>query len=210
MFKIKYNRSYFDSNINVIAVTKYVSKECLQEYYDNNYRNFGENRVDSFLEKKEFFKKDDIKWHFIGHLQKNKCKKVINEIDYLHSLESIELAKNINKYANKEIKCFIEINISNEENKYGINKEDLFKFYEEVSIYDKIKVIGLMCICENTDNEEVLNNSFQEMNRLLNELNNKFNLELKELSMGMSNDYQIALKNNATYIRIGSMLIEEN
>ena len=209
MYKIKYNRDYFGEDVNVVAVTKYLGKEYLSMYYENGYKEYGENRVNSFLEKYAYFHKDDIKWHFIGHLQKNKCKNVINKIDYLHSLESLELANLINKYSDKKVNCFIEININEEESKYGIKKDDLFSFYEEVVKYEKVNIIGLMCIAKNTLDQEYLYNSFKEMNNLLNQLNNKYNVNLKELSMGMSNDYELAIKNNATYIRLGSILIEE-
>ena len=113
----------------------------------------------------------------------------------------------INKYSNKKLDVFIEINIDEEESKYGIKSNLLFDFYKELIQFEKINVIGLMCICKNSNNEVELDNSFKKMNLLLQELNNKFNTNFKELSMGMSGDYQLAIQNNATYIRIGSMLM---
>lgn len=208
MYKVKISRNYFSKG-KIIAVTKYVNKEVLEDYYTNGFYEYGENRVDSFLEKYDYFHKPEIKWHFIGHLQRNKTKEVINKIDYLHSLESILLAKEIQKYANKKVKCFIEIKISNDENKYGILPEELLNFYQELLNYDKIEVIGLMCIASLTKDNTIIEKEFQKMNDLLKILNQTYNLNLKELSMGMSNDYVLALKYNATYLRIGSLLLEQ-
>ena len=131
-------------NVTLVAATKYVDSERMIELLDNGINNFGENRVDSFLKKYVDLLDYDITWHFIGHLQRNKAKMVIDKIDYLHSLDSLELAKIINKLRDKPLNCFIEVNINDEESKNGVKLEELDSFISEVIKYENINIIGLM------------------------------------------------------------------
>ncbi len=192
-----------DSNVCVVVATKYLHYEDMKELFKYNLYDFGENRVDSFLLKYENLKDYNIKWHFIGHLQRNKVKSVVNKIDVLHSLDSISLASLIDKFSDKVLDCFVEVKFSLKDSKHGILKSDLKHFLNELKDYKKINVIGLMTITDidMTDNEK--NNIFNE----LNILKNKY--DLLYTSMGMSSDYLIALNNNATHIRLGSILLED-
>ncbi|MDL2292650.1 YggS family pyridoxal phosphate-dependent enzyme [Acholeplasma sp. OttesenSCG-928-E16] len=140
----------------------------------------------------------DIKWHFIGHLQRNKADKVINEIDCLHSLDSFELAKLINEERKESIDCFIQVNLTKESSKYGVNIENLDSFIETIKKYDKINVVGLMAMGKQDDPVKT-----EEVFASLSDLKTKYGL--KYLSMGMSDDYLIAIKHNATHLRIGSL-----
>ena len=156
---------------SIIAATKYGDKEDIKHLYDLGIRNVGENRDKSFLEKYEELSNLDIKWHFIGTLQTKKVKSLINKIDYLHSLDSIKLANEINKYRVKPLECFIEVNISKEETKEGIFVEDLDFFIEELKKYDKIKVVGLMTMAPNTDDIEIISNCFYQLSLLKDKYN---------------------------------------
>lgn len=124
---------------NVIAVTKYVTIDRAKEAYDVGLRHFGENRLEGFLEKKSALP-NDVTMHFIGSLQSRKVKEVINEIDYLHALDRLSLAKEINKRADHEIACFIQVNVSGEESKHGIALNEVNHFIEQIQQYDKIKL----------------------------------------------------------------------
>ena len=195
------------SNVNLVAATKYIAKEELLSLYQNGIKNFGENRVDSFLEKYEYLKDyQEISWHFIGHLQRNKAKLVINKINYLHSLDSIELAKIIEKERKEPLPTFIEVSINLEESKNGVPYYQIDEFVNEVLKYKKIKLVGLMMMAVkgslNTDEQ------FHKLKELRDELEKKFNISLPYLSMGMSEDYISAIKEGATHIRLGRILYE--
>ncbi|MCF7923839.1 MAG: YggS family pyridoxal phosphate-dependent enzyme [Candidatus Izimaplasma sp.] len=194
----------------LIAVTKYVGNEEVRSLLAAGINDLGENRVKNFLEKYETFKADDITWHFIGHLQSKKVKKMINKIDFLHSLDRISLADEIEKRRNKPLPCFLEVNIANDPNKYGLKPENVLDFYNKIKDYDKINVIGFMGMAKHTDNLAIIKENFQ----VLLDLKNLFDQKIKDnkvskLSMGMSNDFEIAIEMGATHLRIGSFLYEE-
>ena len=184
----------------IVCASKYVLSDSIRKMYNLGIKNMGENRVQAFLIKYDELKDLDIIWHFIGHLQTNKVKDMINKIEYLHSLDSIKLANEIEKYATKKIKCFIEIN-SGEENKTGISYDLALDFYNELKKYEKIEVVGFMTMAPNTTDENVIRNCFLK----LKDFRDKIDPNLF-LSMGMSNDYKIALECGATHIRLGSIL----
>lgn len=195
------------SNVKIVAATKYVGPALMMDLYNHNIKDFGENRVDAFLEKYEALKDvKDINWHFIGHLQRNKCKDIINKIDYLHSLDSLELAKMIDKYREKPLNTFIEVSINLEENKNGVDYHNIYDFVSELSKYKNIKLVGLMMMAIKNDTEDDLNDQFKRLADLKCELEKKFNINIPYLSMGMSNDYECAIKNGATHIRLGRVL----
>ena len=195
------------SNVNIVAATKYVDSNDLIDLYNHGVKDFGENRVDSFLKKyNDLYLYQDIKWHFIGHLQRNKCKDIINKIDYLHSLDSLELAKMIDKYRTKPLDTFIEVSINLEENKNGVNFNNIEEFLNEVLKYKNINIVGFMMMAIKNDTEDDLANQFKRLNDLRNEMENKLNIKLPYLSMGMSDDYKIAIKEGATHIRLGRIL----
>ena len=192
----------------IVAATKYVGPEVNRELFVAGIHEMGENRVDSFLEKYEALKDLPIIWHFFGVLQSRKVRSVIDKIDYLHSLESISLASEINKRRKVPLKCFVQVNISGEPNKSGLDETKVISFIKSLAKYDKIEIVGLMTIAKLTFDDEVLNGYFRRMKELQTEVQ-ALNLPYapcNELSMGMRNDYLIALKNGATVIRIGRIL----
>lgn len=197
------------NNINLVAATKYVDSFVMEEMLKNSINNFGENRVDAFLEKYEKLKDyKNIKWHFIGHLQKNKAKKIIDKIDYLHSLDSIELARIIDNNRSHPLNCFIEVSINEEETKNGVKIKDLDNFIRELRSFTNINIVGLMMMSKLNSDEKSLDEQFEKLSKLKDELEIKFNIKIPYLSMGMSDDYKVALKHNATHIRLGRILFE--
>lgn len=194
-------------DINIIAVTKYVSDNRVDEAIKAGLSNFAENRAENYLERKNNFQGNT--WHLIGTLQSRKVKDVINEVDYFHALDRISLAKEINKRAEKTINCFLQINVSKEESKHGIFIEDVEKFLFELKKYEKIKIIGLMTMAPFTSEDKVVRSCFRNLKELRDNIQT-LQLEYAPcefLSMGMSNDYIIAIEEGATHIRIGSALV---
>ena len=193
-------------DVTIVAATKYVDSSDMLDLYNAGITNFGENRTDAFIDKYNQLFEYDITWHFIGHLQKNKAKDIINKIDYLHSLDSLELAKIIDKNRKTPLKVFIEVSVNLEENKNGVAYFKLNDFYQELLQYKNIEVVGLMMMAIKQDDDVHLEKQFNKLNELRCELENKFNKKLPYLSMGMSDDYKIALKCGATHIRLGRIL----
>ena len=194
------------SGVTLVAATKYGDATDLKCLYDAGVTNFGENRVDAFLNKYELLKDLDISWHFIGHLQRNKAHLVVDKIDYLHSLDSLELAKMIDKYRTSPLNCFIEVSINLEENKNGVPYYKLKEFIKECLEYKNINIIGLMMMAVSASSDTSLHEQFRKLKELQKEISDELNIPLPYLSMGMSNDYQIAIKEGATHIRLGRIL----
>ncbi len=191
----------------IVAATKYVGVDTIKELYDEGINNIGENRVKSFLEKYELLHDLDIKWHFIGQLQSKKVKKVINKIDYLHSLDRFSLADEIQKHRTLPLKCFVEVNISRESSKTGLDPDEVVSFCQKIIKYDRIIVVGLMGMAELTDDEDTIRREFAILTGLKDKINScDLGIDIKYLSMGMSNDYKIAIECGATHLRIGSIL----
>ncbi|OZM58516.1 YggS family pyridoxal phosphate-dependent enzyme [Lottiidibacillus patelloidae] len=201
-------RNRQETEVNVIAVTKYVSLKTAQEAIEAGVKHLGENRVEGFLEKFETLN-GKAKFHFIGTLQSRKVKDVINEIDYLHSLDRLSLAKEIEKRAENEVNCFIQVNVSGEDSKHGIAPEDVKDFVEKIKDYSKVKVVGLMTMAPNIEDKEKIRTYFRDLKSLQMDVQalNIRNAPCLELSMGMSNDYEIAIEEGATFVRIGSALV---
>lgn len=201
-------KSEVPENVTIIGVTKYVDAKVAKELFDSGITHLGENRPDVFLEKYSEIK-GDVTWHFIGTLQTRKVKNVINKIDYLHSLDRLSLAEEIQKRAAGKVKCFVQVNIVEEENKHGLMVEEVLGFIKEMASYDKIEVIGLMTMAPFTNDEQVIRDCFASLRGLQKKV---LTLDLphapcKELSMGMSDDYQIAIEFGATFVRLGRCLI---
>ena len=191
--------------VNIIAVSKTFPISNILPLINANHIHFGENKVQEALEKWTEIKKDlpNIKLHLIGNLQTNKVKFALPLFDYIHSLDSLKLAKKISDEQikkNFKPKIFIQINIGNEDQKNGINKEDLEPFYKKCTEEFNLNIIGLMCLPPFDKNSQPF---FLEMKRISQTLN------LNELSMGMSNDYMEAVSSGATYVRIGSKIFGE-
>lgn len=191
--------------VTLVAATKYGDVSDILELMSHGVNNIGENRVDAFLSKYEILKDNkEIKWHFIGHLQRNKCKNVINFIDYLESLDSLELAEMINKYRTTPLDTFIEVSINLEENKNGVPYYEVESFINNLKQYQNINIVGLMMMA--IKGSEDTTSQFRKLRLLRDELEKKCAVKLPYLSMGMSDDYKEALNEGATHIRLGRIL----
>ncbi len=192
-------------NAKIVVATKYMDIENTRKIVEAGLNELGENRTDMFLEKYEALKDLDIKWHFFGVVQSRKVKDVANKIDCLHSLDKLSLAMELDKRLEDTLDCFVQVNISEEVNKQGIPANRVKPFIKSLSKCTKIRVVGLMCIAKMTYDEELLARYFSKMKKLQEEVE-AMNLDYApchELSMGMSNDYKVALQNGSTLIRIG-------
>ena len=195
------------SDVTVVAATKYVDSNDIRELYKHNVKNYGENRVDAFLKKYDELKNlSDIKWHFIGHLQTNKAKDVINKIDVLESLDSLKLASIIEKERTTPLDTFIEVSINLEENKNGVNYKEINQFMESVLKYKKVHVVGFMMMAIKGDKDEDILKQFKALKYLKERVEKDFNINLPYLSMGMSDDYKEAIKASTTHVRLGRIL----
>lgn len=206
---VKENLEHIKNELNthqptIIAVTKYVTIERAKEAYEAGITHFGENRIEGLLEKKEALK--DATFHFIGTLQSRKVKDVINVIDYLHSFDRMSLAKEIQKRARQPVKCFIQVNVASEASKHGFNIDEVEDVLASLQAYDKVQVIGLMMMAPHIDDELVLTRYFESLRALRDKLSKTYP-NCTELSMGMSNDFALAAKCGATYVRIGTKLV---
>lgn len=190
-------------NVNIVAVSKYHSKEEIDAVAKEGLITFGENRVQEFLEKYN----PKYKWHIIGHLQTNKVKYIIGKVEMIESLDSIKLAKEIEKQAAKHDviqNVLVQIKISKDELKTGLPIEETDSLLKEVSTYPHIKLKGFMCVASHTDNIQLIEEEFSMMNDLYK--NYKDLYQLDTLSMGMSNDYELAIKHGSNTVRIGSAI----
>ncbi len=194
------------ANVRIVCATKYVESKDMLKLLENGLFEFGENRVEAFLNKYKELANQNIIWHFIGHLQTNKAKEVIQKIDYLHSLSSLKLAKIISKNRLTPLKCFVEVNINAEENKSGLPVAELNNFIAEVKDLPNVELVGLMAMSKASSTAQEKYMQFKYLHELLEKINEDFNLNLKELSMGMSDDYEEAIKAGATFIRLGRIL----
>lgn len=197
------------SNVVLVAATKYVTPIEMKQLLNHGINNFGENRVEAFIEKYQALKDEDIKWHFIGHLQRNKASEIINKIDYLHSLDSLKLCDIIEKERSKPLDCFIEVSINEEESKNGVIIHEIDSFMDKVLTYKNINVVGFMMMSIKYSSSEELNAQFKKLVLLKQRLENKYQRSFPYLSMGMSDDYLIALENGATHIRLGRILYDD-
>jgi pyridoxal phosphate enzyme (YggS family) len=207
------NSKIKNTNVMLIAVSKYRDIDSIKQVYDAGIKNMAENRVQEFLDKYDSLPKD-ISWHMIGHLQTNKVKYIIGKVCLIHSLDSIHLAEEIDKQSKaKSIQSdvLIQINIANEKSKYGFEKEEIYNAVEQINKMDNVNIKGLMCIAPLDASKEELNNYFCDMKSIYEQLKIMYNTnkaEMKYLSMGMSNDYMTAVKNGANVVRIGSAIFE--
>ncbi|MGG5316804.1 YggS family pyridoxal phosphate-dependent enzyme [Enterococcus sp. AZ072] len=198
--------------VTLIAVTKSVDSSATEELVKLGVNNLAENRVDKLLEKKESLSQyTQISWHLIGNLQRRKVKSIINHIDYFHALDSVRLAQEIQKRATHKINCFIEVNISGEESKHGIRPEELTAFVHELADLSNVSIVGLMTMAPFDADDETIRSIFASLKNLQEEI---CSLKLKyapctELSMGMSQDFPLAIIEGATYIRVGTALFKK-
>jgi pyridoxal phosphate enzyme (YggS family) len=194
------------ADVRVIAVTKSVDEKTTRELAETGQKDMAENRVDKFLAKKAALKDfPEITWHLIGTLQRRKVKEVINEVDYFHALDSLRLASEIQKRADHAIRCLIEVNVSGEESKHGVSPAELVELVQSMKELDKVQIVGLMTMAPLEAEAPEILHLFQELKKLQEKVHD---LGLSyapctELSMGMSNDYPLAVEAGATMIRVG-------
>lgn len=198
--------------IQLIAVSKTVDVDKIEEAVLAGHFAFGENRVQELVRKHAYFDANkEIEWHLIGHLQTNKVKQVIDKVSLIHSLDRISLAEEIEKQASKIgkiIPCLIELNIGEEESKFGLKKEELENFLSEIAKYPHILVKGLMTVAPYSNNGEEVRWVFREMKEIFEKLKkrNEDKISMEILSMGMSNDFLIAIEEGATMVRVGTSI----
>jgi len=204
---VKQVRRQIAGRAQIVAASKYVGPDVIKALYDNGITIMGENRADALLEKITELEVP-VKWHFIGTLQSRKVKSIIQHLDCLHSLDRLSLAKEINKHRQSPLTCFIQVNVSGEASKEGIKPSQLLDFLEALKPYDKIQIRGLMTMAPNTEDEAMIRKTFAGLRALKDQAQQAGYDQLTELSMGMSNDYHIALEEGATLVRLGSVLFQ--
>jgi pyridoxal phosphate enzyme (YggS family) len=197
-------------DVTIIAVTKYVSAERAQEAVDSGIMHLAENRKEGLLEKLEFIHDERVTWHLIGTLQTRKVKDIVGKVDYFHALDRLKLANELNKRIKKgTLSCFVEMNISGEESKHGINEDNLDTFIDALAEFEHLRIVGLMTMAPNTEDLDVIRHVFHQLRMLRDSIRDR-NLDYApctELSMGMSHDYEIAVEEGATFVRIGTSLV---
>ena len=196
------------SEVTLIAVSKTKPAEILKEAYDLGIRVFGENKVQELTEKYEVLPKD-IRWHMIGHLQTNKVKYIADKVELIHSVDSLKLAETIEKEAAKRhrtIDILVEVNVAEEESKFGLKVEEVIPFIEKVAGFSHINVRGLMTIAPFVENPEKNRSVFADLRKLSVDITEKNidNVNVSILSMGMTNDYEVAIEEGATMVRVGT------
>lgn len=205
-----------NTRCRLVAVSKTKPVGAIKQAYDAGQRLFGENKVQELVAKHPELP-DDIEWHMIGHLQRNKVKYIAPFISLIHSVDSQRLLEAINKEARKNdrmIDVLLQVHIAREETKYGFDEDELFELIHDIDLpaLTHIRIVGLMGMATNTDNIDVIRDEFQSLAQLFKSLQGQKtpdNVVLKELSMGMSGDYEVAIKEGSTLIRVGSAIFGE-
>lgn len=205
-----------EKDITLVAVSKTQPFDKIMELYDKGQRVFGENRVQELIEKEEALPKD-IQWHMIGHLQTNKVKYIIPFVSLIHSVDSFKLLDEINKQAqniNRKVAVLLQVYIADEETKYGFSEEELKPFFGEKVFekYPNVVFKGLMGMATNTENEDKVRREFSSLSTLyksIKSVDNQYINDFKTVSMGMSNDYAIALEEGSNMIRVGSLIFKD-
>ena len=216
-FKVKENLSRIQEEIapyrpNIIAVTKYFDEDAIIAAYQAGLRNFGESRVAEAIEKIARLPqqvRENSTFHFIGHLQSNKVKKAVEHFDLIQSVDSLKLAQAISgsaKTLQKVQKILLQLNNANEVQKFGFSKEELFEAFPELLKLENLEVAGLMSMAPLGADEETLKTLFTDVAETKKQLEEKYNCKMNELSMGMSNDYLIALEHGTTMVRLGRII----
>lgn len=197
----------------LVAVSKFNPAEAVLQAYNCGQRLFGESKVQELTGKYEVLPKD-IEWHFIGHLQTNKVKYIAPFISLIQSVDSLKLMKEIDaqaKKVNRVIDCLLEIHVAQEETKYGFSIEELRELFKEraFDVFENVNVVGLMGMASNTDDEVRIREEFRLLSDFYQEMKNSLAPQFRELSMGMSHDYHIAVEEGSTLVRVGSFIFGE-
>jgi pyridoxal phosphate enzyme (YggS family) len=217
-------KSELPAHVTLVAVSKTMPVADIQKAFEAGQRDFGENKVQEMVEKYDALPKD-ICWHMIGHLQKNKVKYMAHFVHLIHGVDSLELLKEIDKQANKHnriIHCLLQVYIAQEETKFGLTQDEVLEIINSNGFKDlkNIKIVGLMGMASNTENEEQIKLEFSNLNNFYQKLKQEkpetlnnvlrhfasLNLKLETLSMGMSGDYKIAIREGSNMVRIGSAI----
>ena len=201
--------SPYPEKVKILFVTKYFDVEEHQKIADMGFNYFGENKAQLFSDKIKTIDNPELIWDFIGRLQKNKIKYIIKRVNLIHSIDTISLLEEVNekaREAGRKVDVLIQVNVSNEETKTGFSRSELSDVFGLQ--LDSTNIKGLMTMAPLMENENKLREYFRETFEIKNDINKKYNLNLDELSMGMSNDYREALMEGATIVRIGSKLFE--
>ena len=206
-------RQNLSPDCKLIAVSKTKPVEKIMEAYQEGHRVFGENKVQELVPKYEALPKD-IEWHMIGHLQSNKVKHIASFISMIHSVDSVKLLEEINKQglrSNRTIACLLQVHIAEEESKFGFSGDEVIQFIQAdgPALLNNVKVCGLMGMATLTENDEQIRREFTGLKKLFDKLKSAplpNRMEMKELSMGMSGDYKIAVEEGSTMIRVGSAI----
>lgn len=199
--------------VTLIAVSKTKPVSMLKEAYDAGARCFGENKVQEIMDKHPQLP-DDIKWHMIGHLQRNKVKYIVDKVSLIHSVDSLRLAQTIEQEAAKRQVCvpiLLEVNVAQEESKFGLKMDEVLPLIEAVADFPHIKVQGLMTIAPYVENAEDNRDFFRQLKKLSVDIEAKNinNVSMSVLSMGMTGDYQVAVQEGATMVRVGTGIFGE-
>lgn len=207
--------SKFDEDVKLLAVTKFRSTDEIREVLDYGINDLGENKVKEFKDKYEFFKDEDIKWHFIGHLQRNKVKDIIGKTYLIHSVDSIRLMEEINKQSEKKdvtTNILIEFNLGKEENKYGFDESEVNEAFDKAITLKNINVKGVMSMAPFTEDKDTIKKVFKMLRKIYDnysKIYNKYdNINMDSISMGMSHDYDIAIECGTNIVRIGTSIFK--
>lgn len=199
--------------VTLISVSKTKPVEMLQEIYNAGSRDFGENKVQELCDKIELLPQD-IRWHMIGHLQTNKVKYIVDKVALIHSVDTLHLAEEIQRQALKKnvyVPVLIEVNIAEEESKFGMHKNETIELIKEIAKLDHVQIKGLMTIAPYVENPEDNRLYFREIKQLSVDINNQNidNVSMEILSMGMTGDYMVAIEEGATMVRVGTGIFGE-
>lgn len=207
-------RGNLPPEVKLVAVSKFKPSDVVKEAYDAGIRDFGENRPQELKTKSDLLP-EDIRWHFIGHLQTNKIKMIIDKVYLIHSVDSLKLLRTINKEAAKRdvvVNCLLQVYIASEETKQGMSEEEVEEVCASPGQYENVRICGLMGMASFTQDNHKVEEEFKLLKSLFDLLKERyFNGvdSFRELSIGMSGDYKIAIENGATMVRIGSLIFGE-
>ena len=200
-------RQHIPQDVTMICVSKFHSQEAIIEAYQAGERDFGESRMQELLPKHEALPKD-IRWHFIGHLQTNKVKMIVPFVHLIHSVDSLRLLECINREAEKigrTVRVLLEVHVAKEETKSGFTPEELLSLDLPLSTLNHVEICGIMGMATNTDDQQEIRRCFREIKKLAHSLP----IEQPIISMGMSDDYLLAIQEGSTMLRIGSSIFGE-
>lgn len=204
-------KSSLPGKVTLIAVTKTRAVDEIKEVIAEGHFDLGENKVQELLAKHPLLP-TEVKWHMIGHLQTNKVKQIVPFIHLIHSVDSLKLLKEINKEAGKAgriVNCLLQIHIAKEETKFGLDFKEAEEIIDSITNFPNVKICGLMGMATNSDNEQLVRNEFKSLKAFFKGLKEKMNSDFNILSMGMSGDYEMAIEEESTMIRVGTAIFGE-